>query len=818
MHQEIKTNAEHRACYTPRIGRQRELKTVTTSPKREQIWRFGVFEVDLRRLELRRSGIVVKLREQSFRILVYLLEHPGEVVTREELRGVLWPSDTYVDFDHSLNTAVMKLRDALGDSTGAPMYIETIPKRGYRFMAPLSRNADSATNAGEKPDGDTAAAKPVKPAEADLRSMSGPANPSDSGMHPMAKIDEMFWMHALRLGEEPVQPPVPAPAEIPVSKSIRGRPFTIIAAVFAFILLAPVGALLFQRSHANRSAAQGPGFSSSPFHIVPITSASGSAMFPVFSPDGREVAYIWNGPSRRRYDVYVQLVSANMPLRLTYSKSGLIGPPAWSPDGSEIAFGRCDGENDGVYVVPALGGDERKLTTVGCSYTQPGPIAWLANGKEMLVADHCSPNGPFGVVRFSLATGEKKCLTNSPSLSGADSGGFTLSPDGSTIAFVRTGISLCCNIYTIALSGGTLHQLTFESQSGCSSLNNSVCSGLMWTPDGKSIVFVSSRSTLPSLWHVSAIDGTVERETTYPLIGNFSKDGWRFVYSEDSAGEPAAVWRADLASAGGPVLDTKKLISTQYGDMDAQPSPDATQIVWMSARTGSGQIWTSGAGGENPIQLTHLDQSSGTPRWSPDGQEVGFDSSTPTGTQIYIVDREGRNLRSITSGPSENFVPSWSRDGKSIYFASNRTGIKQLWKYSLETGVKTQLTQNGGMDAFESFDGQTLYFSKFDRGGVSSIPIKGGPESVVVAYRPQLGFWGHWAVSKSGIYFLDNEAEQGPTIEFYSFATQRISPVLTLEKQPARLQPSLSATADGKTIYYTQSESQSVIKMMEISQ
>ena len=104
-----------------------------------EIWRFGVYEVDTRRVELRRNGTPVKLREQSFLILVYLLEHAGEIVTREELRRLLWTSDTFVDFDHSLNMAVMQLRDALGDATDAPHFIETIPKRGYRFIAPLAR-------------------------------------------------------------------------------------------------------------------------------------------------------------------------------------------------------------------------------------------------------------------------------------------------------------------------------------------------------------------------------------------------------------------------------------------------------------------------------------------------------------------------------------------------------------------------------------------------------------------------------------------------------------------------------------------------------
>jgi DNA-binding winged helix-turn-helix (wHTH) protein/tetratricopeptide (TPR) repeat protein len=112
---------------------------MVTPVSTNQIWRFGVYEVDTRRVELRHDGVPVKMREQSLLILVYLLEHAGETVSREELRQVLWPSDTFVDYYHSLNTAVMNIRDALGDSTEAPLYIETIPKRGYRFIAPLAR-------------------------------------------------------------------------------------------------------------------------------------------------------------------------------------------------------------------------------------------------------------------------------------------------------------------------------------------------------------------------------------------------------------------------------------------------------------------------------------------------------------------------------------------------------------------------------------------------------------------------------------------------------------------------------------------------------
>src|SRR5580704_7543820 len=113
----------------------------TPGPK---ILRFGVFEVDLRAGELRKQGVRVKLQEQPFHVLTALLQRPGEVVTREELRNQNWPPDTFVDFDNSLNTAINKLREALGDSADNPRFIETLPRRGYRFIAPVT-GADGTT-------------------------------------------------------------------------------------------------------------------------------------------------------------------------------------------------------------------------------------------------------------------------------------------------------------------------------------------------------------------------------------------------------------------------------------------------------------------------------------------------------------------------------------------------------------------------------------------------------------------------------------------------------------------------------------------------
>jgi cholera toxin transcriptional activator len=119
-----------------------------------RIARFGVFELDLAAAELRKNGVKLRLQEQPFQVLALLLERAGDLVTREELRQKLWPADTFVDFDHSLNTAINKLREALGDSASSPQYVETLARRGYRFIGPVQTGerdgaADTKASAAE---------------------------------------------------------------------------------------------------------------------------------------------------------------------------------------------------------------------------------------------------------------------------------------------------------------------------------------------------------------------------------------------------------------------------------------------------------------------------------------------------------------------------------------------------------------------------------------------------------------------------------------------------------------------------------------------
>ena len=135
--------------------------------------RFGAFELDLVSGELRKNGTRIRLQEQPFRVLAMLLERPGEMVAREDLHSKLWPGDTFVDFDHGLNTAVNKLREALGDAAANPRFVQTVARRGYRFIAPVQVNGNPAAPAAV----DTLA--PLHPE---------PAPPSPIDLHPELEI------------------------------------------------------------------------------------------------------------------------------------------------------------------------------------------------------------------------------------------------------------------------------------------------------------------------------------------------------------------------------------------------------------------------------------------------------------------------------------------------------------------------------------------------------------------------------------------------------------------------------------------------------
>ena len=743
--------------------------------------RFGPFALDPTSRELRKRGSLVKLQPQQIAVLLLLIERAGQIVSREEIHQHIWGNDTFVDFERGINFSINQIRAALGDDAASPRFIETISRRGYRFIAPIENgdSGDSASTASVaqiENGGSAGAAASVIP-------ISGDRNSTASA------------------DQEQVT------ASSDVRATLPARPLFGKGILIGLSLLAIVAGLVGYRVFSTRAKQTLPKSQFPNMRITQLTSLPGQYGYPTFSPDGKQIAFIWDGENPVKGDLYVQWVGGEKPLRLTHTSTGYVCCADWSPNGGQIIFGRCDDNGGGVYTIPALGGSERKLTDVVCQYGYGGGAKWTADGKSLVLVDSCAPGAPPGIVVFSLQTGEKRCLHSPPAYDEADRNP-TLSPDQRTVAFLRGGTGKY-EINTVAFSGGNLRELTKEEI-------NWKNFTLMWSPDGKYIAFESG----DRMARVPVSGGPVEFNAVYPRLGTLSPDGRRLANVEPAAvwRSPPMVWRAKLANAGGKVVSQSRVLVSATGNSSAQLSPSEQQLVFHSLRSGTEQIWKSKADGSDPLQLTFFETGvPGTPRWSPDERWIAFDyrSSAHRG-QIYLIDSEGRNLRRFSSDDSHtDCVPSWSRDGKAVYFASNRSSDWQVWRREISTGKETQITQGGGFAAFESYDAKTLYYSKFDRAGIWKIPVGGGQE-VLVTDSLHLGYWGNFAVTDNGLYLIDVDAKGGPALMYYNFQTGRLSPILTFEKDPVGWTPNLAASRDGRTLLYAQVEFEnSTISMAE---
>jgi len=540
-----------------------------------------------------------------------------------------------------------------------------------------------------------------------------------------------------------------------------------------------------------------------PVKVVPFTSFQGRETWPVFSPDGDRIAFTWDGATGDNFDLYVKLVGAGETLRLT-THPGIENSPAWSPDGKQIAFTRFDQGRSAIYIVPALGGPERKLLQLGLGSAWFGypMVVWSTDGRWLAFTDESSPQGNPGIFLLSVETLEKRRLTSPPAQYLGD-WWPAFSPDDKTLAFIRQMSEGVSDIYLAPVDGGEPRRLT---------LNSAAVLGLNWTPDGGSIVFKSTlREGRLRLWRMSASGGRPEplavgADVVWSVTGNsppsISRHGHRLAYVQSS--DDTNIWRIEVPSSAGPANPPTKLVSSTQYEVGPQFSPDGNRIVFQSTRSGFSELWTCESDGTNPVQLTSVaPHGAGTARWSPDGRHIAFDSRPEGHADIFVTSAEGGSPRRLTTDPANDVVPSWSRDGRWIYFSSNRSGTRQVWKAPAEGGLAVQVTKQGGFAAFESPDGRLLYYAKFDSPGLWKMPVEGGVESLVLD-QLQTGYWGAWAVADRGIYFINPEATPRAAIEFFSFAARRITRIALLEKEPAKFSPNLALSPDGRSILYTQ--------------
>jgi len=268
--------------------------------------RTGLFEVDLGSGEVHKNGRKVPLQEQPFRVLAMLLERPGEIVTREELQASLWPADTFVSFDEGINTAIRKLRIVFGDSADNPRFIETIPRRGYRFIAPAMPSTSPAPQL------------PIMAPEA-----SGASGTEES---PAAET-------------QPVHPSG--------SSVVEWKQYAVLAACVA--ILAAILVVYHFWSQSNSSSV--------PARITQISHWNKPMNGAILSPDGHAIAF--ESPAGGTSQVFLMLTSDGETLQLT-SDEGDKFVDAFSPDGKEIYYGRSLGRDE-VWVVPTLGGTPRRV-------------------------------------------------------------------------------------------------------------------------------------------------------------------------------------------------------------------------------------------------------------------------------------------------------------------------------------------------------------------------------------------------------------------------------------------------------------------------
>lgn len=691
---------------------------------------FGPFTFDDRDRLLLRAGKIVPLTPKAAETLVILLRSAGHVCDKEELFRTLWP-DTVVE-ETGLAQNISQVRKALGETANS-RFIETIPRRGYRFVA-------------------------------DVR--TSPPKPSSGSPHQRA-----------------------------VSKLNLAMAGLLSLGLAAFIIV----------SRSN---------SSLPLHVVPLTTYPGGEYEPAFSPDGTHLAFVWNREQSESYDIYVRPVSGGPPLRLTADAAGHASP-AWSPDGSQIAFIRyrangAPGSQSGLYVMSALGGPEHMITSIfPIPHVFDRHLDWSTDGHSFVIVDKSSAEGPFSLFLVSFESGERKLLTNPPRQSVGDTGP-AFSPDGRSIVFKRTTNAVVNDLYVVAADGRSEpRRLTFDDRYILSHT---------WSADGNKIVFCSNRSGETGLWRMSAGGGSPQLIPGLSVSASFlniARTGQRLAFSQWLADNN--IWKYAIhgrSGAGQPgdrpsLSDTNptKLIASTRDDRSPQVSPDNSLIAFRSNQSGADEIWVCDNSGTRALKLTDFrGPLAGTPRWSPDGRQIAFDARPGGNADIYVVNSNGGAPRRITTDKAEDVVPSWSGDGKWIYFASNRNDSWQVWKIASDSdesrGRAIQVTRNGGFGAFERPGDAALYYAKGrEVPGLWRITPNGEEERVL----PQLkaGYWGYWAATAKGIYFL---APSGITVDLLDLGTAKVHTVTKLEKQPPFGDSGLSVSADDRWLLCTQTD------------
>jgi Tol biopolymer transport system component/DNA-binding winged helix-turn-helix (wHTH) protein len=669
-----------------------------------QIYEFGPFRLNATGRELLRGDRLVPLPPKVLDTLVLLIENRGQLVEKDELLRSIWP-DTYVE-QNSLMHNISVLRKVLGDAPDGKSYIETAPRRGYRFVGTVRIAGNEAV------DGEPGRARP-------------------------------------------------------------SRPVIAVAAGLLIVLVAGVA--------ISMKPAVIP-----PFEITPLTSYPGTEAYPTFSPDGRQVAFSWNGEKQDQFDIYVKTLGVDSPRRLT-SDLETECHLAWSADGAWIAFNHCGSTEPGapagqvgLYVIPSSGGPKRRIAYV---YEGGNPFGrtftWAPSSKALISAKALGGSADTGLVLLSIETTAELRRLTSPERGNWDDHP-AVSPDGRTLAFVRWRAHGISDIYLLSLDKGLVahaepRRLTFK---------NDFIRNLLWTNDGVDLLYAAGNEGTGGVWRVRArpgatpikvpaLTGAVDLALSSQGKLAYALREWDF-----------DIWRAGLDANVSPRTPAA-LIASTFTDAEPRYSPDGKSIAFISNRSGAMEIWRSKADGTAATQATSLRGEAGSPNWSPDGAEIAFDCRLEGNVDVYVSSVADGKIRRLTTDPGVHTTPSWSRDGRWIYFASKRTGRLEVWRAPSHGGGAMQVTKSGGFFASESADGKYLFYAKtgdFPAALWRKSLETGEEEQIIDSMRD----WSAFAVFADGIYFIPNRepAAKFPRfqVDFYDLSNRSIRAVAEVDK------------------------------------